>query len=82
MTIIWLRRYPTLYHLAHHFVIKVNVVQATIIRIIPLLHNYIVPKFIHWHNRNKWISLRGTFPEWPNVVGMLLFAMYCSNVLH
>ena len=70
LTIIWLRRYPTFYHLAHHFDIPVNVVHKTIFRIIPLLHNHLVPKYIKWPNDNEWISMRGTFPEWPNVVGL------------
>ena len=69
---IWLRRYPTFYHLAHHFDVPVNVVHGTIFRLVPIFHNYLVPKFIQWPDNAEWISMRGTFPEWPNVVGNVI----------
>ena len=64
-----MRRYPTMYHLAMHFSIPVSIVHATIIRTIPLLHNSIVQRYIKWHSPEYWNRLRGTFPEWLNVVG-------------
>ena len=67
LTMIWLRRYPTLHHLAMHFSIPVTSVH----RIIPLLHNCLVNEYINWHDMNSWRNLRGTFPTWPNVVAIL-----------
>ena len=80
LTIIWLRRYPTFYHLAHHFSVPVSLIHETIYKMIPILHGYLVPKFIKWHDANTWISLRNTFREWPNVVGVALYTCQRSNI--
>ena len=68
---IWLRRYPTLYHLAATFQIGKSSVHRIVHKILPLLHVYIVPKYITWHTNNKWLSLAGKFPDWPQVVAIL-----------
>ena len=68
---IWLCRYITFQHLANHFGISVTSVHRIIHKILPVLHSYIVPKYIKWHNMNDWRKLRGTFPTWPNVVAIL-----------
>ena len=68
---VWLRRYPTFYHLAMHFSIPVAVVHRTLLKIVPYLHTVVVPKYIKWHSDAEWISLAGTFSEWPRVVGII-----------
>ena len=68
---IWLRRYPTLHHISAEFGISVASVHRIIHKTIPILHVYIVPKYITWHNFRKWNSLAGEFPEWPRVVAIL-----------
>ena len=71
ITMIWLRRYPSMNHLAAQFRISVGCVHKVIHRIIPILHSYLVPKYIKWHSMNHWRRLRGTFPEWPRVVAII-----------
>ena len=68
---IWMRRYPTMQHLAMHFSITVGCVHSTIHRCILLLHAYLVPKYIRWHSMPHWRNLGGTYPEWPRVVAIL-----------
>ena len=68
---IWLRRYPTMHHISAHFGIPVSTVNRIIHRMIPLLHVFIVPKYIIWHNDRKWLSLAGEFPEWSRVVAIV-----------
>ena len=68
---IWLRRYPSLYHLSMYFAIPVTSVHRIIHKIIPYLHAAIVPKYIKWHDMNYWRHLHGTFPTWPNVVAII-----------
>ena len=38
---------------------------------VPILHVYIVPKYIVWHSDRKWRSLAGKFPQWPRVVAIV-----------
>ena len=71
LTVIWLRRYPTLQHLATHFEIPVTCVHRIIHKTIPLLHVYVVPKYIKWHNPWQWQSLAGKLAAWPRVVAIL-----------
>ena len=71
MTLIWLRRYPTMNHLAMHFDIPVSTVHRILHKMIPLLHAYLVPKYIKWHSMEYWRSLQGTFSFWPRVVGVV-----------
>ena len=68
---IWLRRYPSMHHLAFHFGISVSLVHRIIHKMIPHLHSWAVPKYIRWHSMAYWRRLAGTFPEWPNVVAIL-----------
>ena len=68
---IWLRRYPTMFHLASQFGISVGLVHKIIHKFLPILHVYLVPKYVRWHSMNTWRQLAGTFPEWPRVVGIL-----------
>ena len=58
-------------HLSMHFGIPVSSVHKILHRVIKLLHDYLVPKYIVWHSMAHWRSLAGTFPEWPRVVGIL-----------
>ena len=71
LTMIWLRKYPTLHHLALHFSIPVTSVHRIIHRIVPLLHSCLVKEYIIWHDMNYWRNLQGYFPSWPNVVAIL-----------
>ena len=68
---IWLCRYPTLQHIATHFRIGVTTVHRIIHYLIPLLHVYLVPHYIKWHNINHWRQLAGFYPTWPRVVAIL-----------
>ena len=60
-----------MHHLSMHFGISVALVHRIIHKIIPHLHCWAVPKYIRWHSMAHWRQLAGTFPEWPNVVGIL-----------
>ena len=71
LTLIFLRRYPTLQHLAVSFGIGVSSVHRVIHKIIPLLHVSLVPTYIKWHTMNEWRNLVGSFPSWPRVVAIL-----------
>ena len=71
LTIIWLRRYPTMQHLAMHFGIPVSCVHKIIHRVLKLLHGYLVPKYIAWHSMAEWRNMAGTFAEWPRVVAIV-----------
>ena len=67
----WLRRYPTLHVLSREFGIPVSTVDRIIHKMLPILHAYLVPKYIKWPSYNKWLSLVGTFPGYPNCVGVI-----------
>ena len=71
MLLIWLRRYPTMSHLALHFGVSVSTVHAIMHRLLPYLHVYLVNKYIRWHTMVRWRQLGGTFPEWPSCVAIL-----------
>ena len=71
LTMMWIRRYPTMNHLASTFGIPVSCAHRIINRIIRLLHVYAVPKYIKWHTANQWQSLCGFVDHWPRVVGIV-----------
>ena len=71
LSVIWLRRYPTMQHLAMHFGAPVSCVHRIIHKILPMLHVVLVPKYIQWPSIQRWQSLAGSIPEWPQVVGIL-----------
>ena len=71
LTLIWLRKYPTLHHLASQFEIPVTCVHRIIHKLLPLFHVVLVPKYIIWHSQQNWQNLAGTIPQWPNVVAIL-----------
>ena len=68
---VWLRKYPTIYELSNYFQIPKSCVHRIIHKMIPILHVYIVPRYIIWHDNRKWRSLAGTFPAWPRVVAIV-----------
>ena len=68
---IWLRRYPTMHHLSMHFGINVSSVHRIIHHFIPILHSFLVPRYIKWHSMCQWRRLAGYYAEWPNVVALL-----------
>ena len=71
LTMIWLRRYPTMQTLSMLFGVHVSSVHKIIHRFIKVLHAYLVPKYICWHSMNTWRRLSGTFADWPRVVAIL-----------
>ena len=71
LLMIWLRHYPTMASIASQFGISVSCIHKIIHRLLPILHNYVVPKYIRWHSMQHWRRLRGTFPEWPRVVAII-----------
>ena len=71
LTMIWLRRYPTMEHLSMHFGIPISCTHRLIHKCLKMIHAYVVPKYIRWHNMNTWRNLAGAYPEWPRVVGIL-----------
>ena len=71
LTMIWLQRYPMLDHLSMHFGIPLSSTHRIVHRCVKLLHAYVVPKYIRWHNMQYWRNLAGTYPEWPRVVAIL-----------
>ena len=58
-------------HLSMHFGISTPCIHKIIHRLLPVLHSYVVPKFIKWHSMHHWRRLVGTFPEWPRVVAII-----------
>ena len=68
---IWLWKYPILYHLSCHFGIPLSCTHRIVHKCVKLLHIYLVPKYIKWHAMQEWRNLVGTFPEWPRVVAIL-----------
>ena len=71
LTVIWLRRYPTICHLASKFSIPSSTAHRVIHRILPMIHVVIVPKYVKWHSAREWNALAGTIAQWPQVVGIL-----------
>ena len=71
LVFIWLRKYPTMHHLAMLFGISVGCVHKTIHKLIPCLHSYLVSKYIRWHSMAHWRRLAGYYKEWPTVVGII-----------
>ena len=54
-----------------HFGIGLTSVHRIIHRIVPILHTYVVNRYIKWHDMNYWRSLAGVLPTWPRVVAIL-----------
>ena len=71
LTVIWIRRYATMTHLSGTFGVPLSCVHRIIHKILRLLHVYAVPKYVIWHNANKWQSLAGYFTHWPRVVAIV-----------
>ena len=71
LTLIWLRKYPTLQHLASQFGIPVTCVHQIIHKLLPIFHVVLVPKYIVWHSPQQWRNLSGTIDYWPTVVAIL-----------
>ena len=71
LTMIWMWKYSKLCHLSMHFIISTSSVHLTIQRNLPILHAYLVPKYMWWHSMQYWTSLAGDFPQWPRAVGIL-----------
>ena len=60
-----------MHQLSSQFGIPVTCVHRIIHRLIPLLHVFLVPNYIKWHDNNHWNSLRGYFAYWPRVVAIV-----------
>ena len=60
-----------MHNLGMHFGISVGTVHNIIHKFIPILHSYLVPKYIHLHSMAHWRRLAGTFREWPTVVAII-----------
>ena len=58
-------------HLSMHFGISVACVHRIIHKIIPLMHAYLVKKYIKWPNAQQWYQFAGSYPTWPRVVGII-----------
>ena len=71
LVMMWLRRYPTMCHLALHFGVSVSTVHEVIHSILPYLHAYLVQKYIRWHSMRSWRQLYGYFVDWPSCVAIL-----------
>ena len=63
LTVIWMRKYPKLCYLSKEFNISISAACMTIHKILPLMHEYLVPNFIKWHTMYYWRSLAGDFPH-------------------
>ena len=58
-------------HLSVQFGVSVASVNRIIHKVLPVLHSYMVRRFIKWPSINEWNSLQGTLPLWPRVVGIM-----------
>ena len=60
------------FHISHSiFKYLFSSVCKIIHKIVPMLHAYLVPRYIKWHSMAYWWSLAGQFPQWPWVVAIL-----------
>ena len=57
--------------ISSEFGISIPCVHKTIHRILPILHSYVVPRYIKWHSMHHWRRLSGTFQDWPRVVAII-----------
>ena len=71
LVLIWLRRYPTMSHLALHFGVSVATVHDVIHKLLPYFHRFLVHRYIKWHSMQRWRQFTGFFPDWPNCVAIL-----------
>ena len=60
-----------MHHISSQFGIPVSCVHQIIHRTLIMMHVYLVPKYIQWHNRYQWQSLAGTIGHWPRVVAIV-----------
>ena len=66
-------------HLGMMFRLHVSCVHKVIHDMLPVLHVVFVPQYIIWPTLAKWRNLRGTFPEWPRVVGIMDCTPFCIS---
>ena len=57
--------------LSTQFGIPVSNVHRIIHKILPILHVYLVKRYIKWPSDNEWQDLVGTFPAFPNCVAII-----------
>ncbi len=69
--IIWMRRYPIESALAYMFGIDVSVACRILHEVIPILHQYLVPRFIRWPSNAEWQRRRNEIDHFPSAVGYL-----------
>ena len=60
-----------MHHISSHFGIPVSCVHHIIHKILKIMHVYLVPKYIKWHNGQQWQSLAGYIGNWPRVVAIV-----------
>ena len=53
------------------FRVHVSYVHRTIHNILPILHAYLVKKYITWPTIQEWRQLAGYFLDWPRVVAIM-----------
>ena len=71
LKMIWLQDYPMIWRLASMFKTPKSSVHQILVKMIPLLHVYLVPKYIRWPSIDEWRRLAGSILHWPNVVAIL-----------
>ena len=71
LTLIWLRSYPTMQQLSTYFGIPVSNVHRIIHKNLPILHVYLVKRYIKWPSDNDWQNIVGSFPAFPNCVAVI-----------
>ena len=70
LVIVWLRQYLKLHVLAHISGISKSTVAEEIYHVVPILFvNF--RHYIKWHSMQRWRQFLNTFPNFPNVVGMI-----------
>ncbi len=70
-TIIWFRGYLKLTHLGVMFGVSPMILSKILHHVIPILHEYLVPRFIRWPSNAEWQRRRGDIDHFPSAVGYI-----------
>lgn len=71
MCFVWLRTYPTFADLGSRFEVSVSTSAENVHVILMITLVHYENRYITWHSIQSWNSLRGSFDDFPDVVGLL-----------
>ncbi len=71
MGMIWMCQYPRMHLLTFMFGVDVSVVCRVVHDVVPILHQYLVPRFIRWPTNAQWLQQRNEIEGFPSAVGFI-----------